>query len=762
MPVSPLPDDTPSKYLNIPTKDIDISNGIPKLNTKNYQDHAPAAIPNFPSVNPSLGFDPLGIKRRKQNAEIDKNNDIIRGKYNKLKYTLGSYAAVKKQFDIRGLYLPPETFFQPQILMAGIGNPVEAGVELAETVATGIVEGIASGIPALERLLPAPSHGLLDIGQQVTLIRDLNEVTQQIKANPVDTTTSIPVSATPTVDTSKQRPARPLRDTESIYRTITKEDYSDYKKPDTSSSSSSSSSSSIDISNGIPNSSSSSSSSIGIPNSGILDSMAESLDSMFDYLKPSPMQNVKPDKSIRQQHIDDENKEIEMTYSTPKRKPILAHQEKPKYHKPTQPNKLVASQTLSVLKAILSNSRGLSRIIRTQETKTITQIKTLITKTWSDNTELQKHILGLLNLYGIIIKSTGYRPGEVAKVVDQLMGNNPQVLNTFMNELIRILENDSRNKLKFLFEPVAPDSGTLAVEGAPTLETSVNLRDSELRKTVIDKLTINRVPKSAAIKWYDTLIEAINEQNHARFAELGYENYEKGREDSLKLLHHNIIEMLAKLADSNNLVFNISLIKELANLIFTTFKTPLSQMPQVLQEIVNTPVFEAVANELIPAPEAMDIRLPDITEAVRLLEIGIGNRIYHDTVFSWHEFEIVKAPTNPDDVPPDDDDPDGPLYQYYWFRYRGRRWVRVDVKRLVLIISIISSTIGIAFEIIKAIKEIHEKKESKKSKEKSKEKSKDIDISNGIPNEKEKSKEPDQKPSRPSRPTRTKRHGELP
>jgi hypothetical protein len=734
MPVSPLPDDTPSKYIGIPTKDI--------LNTKKYQDHAPEVITNFPSVNPSLGFDPLGIKRRKQNAEIDKNNDIIRGKYNKLKYTLGSYAAVKKQFDIRGLYLPPETFFQPQILMAG--SPVEAGVELAETVATGIVQGIASGIPELQRLLPEPNHGLLNIGQQVTLIRDLNDVTAQITANPVGipndtTTTGIPVSATTTgipVSATVQRPARPLRDT-SI---ITKEDYSDYKKPDTSSSSSSSSS--IDISN-------------GIPNSGILDSMAESLDSMFDYLKPSPMQNVKPDKSIRQQHIDDENKEIEMTYSTPKRKPILAHQEKPKYHKPTQPNKLVASQTLSVLKAILSNSRGLSRIIRTQETKTITQIKTLITKTWSDNTELQKHILGLLNLYGIIIKSTGYRPGEVAKVVDELMGNNPQVLNTFMNELIRILENDSRNKLKFLFEPVATDSGTLAVQGAPPLETSVNLRDSELRKTVIDKLTINRVPKADAIKWYDTLIEAINEQNHARFAELGYENYEKGREDSLKLLHHNIIEMLAKLADSNNLVFNISLIKELANLIFTTFKTPLSQMPQVLQEIVNTPVFEAVANELIPAPEAMTIRQPDITEAVRLLEIGIGNRIYHDTVFSWHEFEIVKAPTNPDDVPPDDDDPDGPLYQYYWFRYRGRRWVRVDVKRLVLIISIISSTIGIAFEIIKAIKEIHEKKESKKEKEKSKEKSNDIDISN----EKEKSKEPDQKPSRPKR---TKRQDELP
>ena len=73
MPVSPLPDDTPSKYLGIPTKDI--------LNTKNYQDHAPTVITNFPSVSTSLGFDPLGIKRRKQDAEIAKNNYIIRSPF---------------------------------------------------------------------------------------------------------------------------------------------------------------------------------------------------------------------------------------------------------------------------------------------------------------------------------------------------------------------------------------------------------------------------------------------------------------------------------------------------------------------------------------------------------------------------------------------------------------------------------------------------------------------------------------------------------
>ena len=728
MPVSPFADDD--------KKDTPNNIGTPNLNTKKYQDHAPEVITNFPSVSTGLGFDPLGIKRRKQNAEIDKNNDIIRGKYNKLKYTLGSYAAVKKQFDIRGLYLPPESFFQPQILMAGIGNPVEAGVELAETVATGIVEGIASGIPALERLLPAPSHGLLNIGQQVSLIRDLNDVTAQITANPVDTTTTTTTTTTPTPTPTVQWPARPLRDT----NIITKEDYADYKKPDTSSSSSSSSI-------GIPNSSSSSS-------SGIRDSMAESLDRFFDNLKPSPMQNVKPDKSIRQQHIDDENKEIEMTYSTPKKKPILVHQEKHKYHKPTQDNKLVATQTIRIIKTIFKELRGITRVKRTKETRTNNEVWALILDTWNGNPELQKHILGLLNLYGITVKGK-YAPGEVTKVVDKFMEGNPQMLNTFMNELIRLLENDPKNKLKFLFESVAPDSGTLAVEGAPMVQTSVNLRDSELRKTVIDKLIINRVPKSDAIKWYDTLIEAINEQNHERFGKSGYEDYEKGRLDSLKLLHHNITARLEALADSNNLVFNIRLIKELSDLIFTTFKTPLSEMPQVLQEIVNTPVFEAVSNKIPNAPEPMAIRLPDITEAVRLLEIGIGNRIYHDTVFSWHDFEIVKAPTNPDDVPPDDDDPDGPLYQYYWFRYRGRRWVRVDVKRLVLIISIISSTIGIAFEIIKAIKEIHEKKESKKSKEKSKEKSNDIDISN----EKEKSKEPDQKPSRPKR---TKRQDELP
>ena len=727
-----------------------------------------APDPTAKSPLPELGFDPLGIKERQEEAQIAKNKDLIRAKYYQLKDLLGDYATIKNQFYIRGKYFPPESYFQAPVYAGGVA---EAAAGVAETVAAGVLQGIATQVPRLAQELPNNAP-LLDPVQQTSLLRTMSDVFYEIttyfkntpSANPKNKVAPasepapiVNLPATVTIPPEILRPSRPVRIRTRDLQTnlkpigeevpsrplrytgiITKEDYSDYKKPDTSSS--------IDISN-------SSSSSSSRPNN-ISTNMSESIDRLFDYIKPSPMQNLKPDKSIRQQHIDDENKEIEMSYSKSKGKPNLTHQEKPEYHKPTQ-DPIVASSTLSILNALLTGKRGLARI-KAEKGKTTPEnkyIKNLIRDTWKHNKPLQSHILGLLNLYGITVKSK-YMPGEVVKVVEKLMGQNAQVVNTFMNELIKILENDSRNKLKFIFEPVATDSGTLAVQGADPITTSINLRDPVLRKTVIDKLEEGKVPEEVAAKWYDTLVETINQQNHKRFGELGYEQYEKNRENSLKLLHDNIIARLKELADSNKLVFNNRLITELVELIFDTFKTPITL--QVFQEIITTPVFEVVS-KLDPRQEAGPIEQYDMEQANRDLQTAMfGNRIYYDTIFRWQDLEIVKAPNHPEQPPDDPDDPNPVITQYYWFRYKGRHWLKVNVRVLMLIISVISATPGIAYKIIKAIKDEHKK-----------------DL--GIPNE-EPEPEPEPEPTdttnkektKPKkdntyvRPKRTKRHGELP
>jgi hypothetical protein len=400
----------------------------------------------------------------------------------------------------------------------------------------------------------------------------------------------------------------------------------------------------------------------------------------------------------------------------------------------------------------LTNSRGLARIKaqKGKQTPDNKYIKQNIREAWRDNKLLQRHVLGLLNFYGITVKSK-YMAGEVAKVVQKLMEMNPQILNTFMNELIKILENDPRNKLTFLFEPVAANSGTLAVEGAPPIYTRVNLRDSNIRQSIIDKLEKEKVPEADTIKWYDTLIESINEQDHARYAATGGENNEKGREKSRDLLFQNIQSMLIKLETSRKTKFSPSLIKELAELIYNTFKEPITV--QTFREIITTPIYETADKRLDPTAEAGVPRPPDITEANRVLQAVIGYRIYYDTVFSWKEIEIVKAPRNPDEAPPPDDpdDPNPPV-QYYWIRKIGRPWIKVNVRVLILIISVISASSGIAYEIIKAIKDEHTKDKPKEP---------DLDISNKEP-EKPKEKTKEKEKDTYVRPKRTKRHGELP
>ena len=54
-----------------------------------------APDPTAKSPLPELGFDPLGIKERQEEAQIAKNKDLIRAKYYQLKDLLGDYATIK-------------------------------------------------------------------------------------------------------------------------------------------------------------------------------------------------------------------------------------------------------------------------------------------------------------------------------------------------------------------------------------------------------------------------------------------------------------------------------------------------------------------------------------------------------------------------------------------------------------------------------------------------------------------------------------------
>ncbi len=112
----------------------------------------------------------------------------------------------------------------------------------------------------------------------------------------------------------------------------------------------------------------------------------------------------------------------------------------------------------------------------------------------------------------------------------------------------------------------------------------------------------------------------------------------------------------------------------------------------------------------------------------------MGSRIYYTTVFRLSDFEINRAPRNPDE-PPDPGDDDNPPVQYYWFRWR-RRWTKVSIRVLALIISVIASSISIAYNIIHAIIDEHKKHSSSPPV----------------------GSQQDEKPTKRARPSRTKRH----
>ena len=437
----------------------------------------------------------------------------------------------------------------------------------------------------------------------------------------------------------------------------------------------------------------------------------------------------------------------------------LEQTEKPEYIKPTQTNKLVASQTLSVLKAILSNSRGLSRVKRTQETRTITQIKKLITKTWNGNTLLQKHILGLLNLYGITVKSTGYRKGEVAIVVEELMRNNPQVLNTFMNELIRILENDPKNQLKFLFEPVTTDSGTLAVQGADPIFTDVDFNDpvriqnfiNALKEVLVNK----KIDEKVAKQWYNALVRELERISFENYGETG--EYNESRRNSLKLLNDGVKAKLNQLLyniSQNEYKFDIDKIKKLVKIFMSALGEPVSFGG--IREVVSNPIFTRVVDEF--KANNIDIDTPptqaDLDEATIDFDEMFGSRIYDNTVIKTPIFEIEEIPIDsgiPGDEPPDEPNP----VQEYEIRIRGRRF-RANIRVIALLITLISTFTGGAIKIIKTIKDEHTKDKKEDTPEPTPKKEEP----------KPKKEEPTPKKEEPEqpkpRPKRTKRHGDLP
>ena len=762
------------------------------VNPKSTANLKPTTTPKPTTTNPLEDYIPHVynpveniVRDRNEDALISKNKEIIRAKYYQLTELLGNYDAIKKQFDMRGYYIPPESYFHPEILEAG--GIMDAATSVAETVIGGIAEGIQSVFPRAVTA-PPPTAELLDPQQQVTLIRTMNDVIAQVKAyfdfrapkvtpttqEPTPTPTPTPTVVIPQTVTIPQeflRPSRPNRirtrdlktnlkpidevkyDTaldmsmeeplgqdwnkpvrkfrdDYVKSQITEGDYFEYIPSSGSSSSSSGSSSSSRPDN------------LSIPKP-ILD------------LTSFALGIPKVGKPI-----------LDLTSFPPKGRlgtPIdLEHTKKPKYIEPTQKHKLVASQTLSVLKALLTDSRGLIRIKRTDEQRTKTQIWGLITKTWGDNGDLQKHILGLLNFYGVTIKSTGYRKGEVGVVVQQLMEMNPQILNTFMNELIKILENDPRNKLKFIFEPVATDSGTLAVEGADPIFTSVDFNDPvriqnfiNALKEVLNKTKIN---EEVAKRWYNTLVKELEKISFENYKK--GEEYDKSRQNALQLLNDGIEaklkQLLYNISNQTKYKFDIDKIKKLVKIFMDALREPASFSG--LREVVSSPIFTRVVDEV--KANNIDIDTPftqvDFDAATEEFDEMFGSQSYDiNTVIRTPFFEIEEIPN--DEPPPPDEPPDENPVQLYRGRVKGFRWFTANPRVLALLITLISTFTGATIKIVKTIKDEHTKDKKEDTPEPTESK-KPIDIS-----KKEEPTPKKEEPEQPKpRPKRTKRHGDLP
>ena len=718
-----------------------------------------APKPTQKPVLPDPSYDPIGniLRDRNEDALIAKNKEIIRAKYNQLIDLLGNYAAIKKAFDLRGKYIPPESYFHPEILYAG------GVMDAANTVAATVIEGIASALPRTASTPPnaLDISNLLDSQQQVTLIRVMNDVIDQTRAylgfrstqvTPTTTDTSVSTSTTtetPTVRLPQTvnipqeilRPLRPQR----LVRIRTRDLQTNLKPIDE------------------------------VKYNTTLDTAAEEEPSEQDWNKPVKkfrddyIQSIFTEgdyegyrapstSSSSSSRVPTPTPILDLTgFDNPKGKPSLEHKEEPKYYDPTQTNKKVASQTLSVLNTILTDSRDLVRIKRTDKTRTTTEIKALIKNTWRDNTQLQKRVLGLLNLYGITVKSSRYLKGEVQKVVEKLIEMNTQMLNNFMNDLIKILENDSRNKLTFLFEPVTTDSGTLAVEGPEQLLNNVDFDNPALRQNFIDALkkALGDIDTRVAIQWFDALVKEIRQ--------ISFENFKntteyKSREWGLQLLDDGIESKLKQLIYNRSkrpiIKFDIDKIKKLVKIFMDALREP----PSIsgFQEIVNNPILTRVVDEVRANNIAIDTPFTqvDFDTATEEFDEMYGSESYDiNTVIRTPVFEIKEVP--PDisrgDEPPDPDEPN-PVTEYEL--KVGKHKFNSNIRVIALLITLISTVTGATIKIVKTIKDEHKKDK------------KDDTPTSTESKQPTESKKPSPKPDSDipvkDRPKRTKRHGDLP
>jgi hypothetical protein len=149
-----------------------------------------------------LHWDPIGDKIRsiqaenaKAKIEEEKKKKIIYA-YWDVRDIVGSYAAVKSEFVTRGLLIPPESYFYPDINMAGGGFSKPSFIP-------GFPE-VITFVPVVDS--PPP---LLNNNQQIELIRNLARITYEIAGNG----TVVPPH-TPRIDTATPaylRPSRPRR-----------------------------------------------------------------------------------------------------------------------------------------------------------------------------------------------------------------------------------------------------------------------------------------------------------------------------------------------------------------------------------------------------------------------------------------------------------------------------------------------------------------------------------------------------------------------
>jgi hypothetical protein len=682
-----------------------------------------------------LHWDPIGNKIRSVQAENAKakiqaeNKKKIIYAYWDLRDILGSYKAVKSEFDIRGLPFPPESYLYPDVNMAGGGASIPSFI---------------SGLPEVTTFVPSgtATPPLLDVNQQVELIRNLSRITYEISGNGTVVSPHTPRIDTPT---PIARPARQARQT----GVITEGDYAGYRPPSTSSSSSSSSSSRPDnIIVPILNPT------LGRPNidSDIDISKESKEESKEDAYKRivnrqiADVRNIFKDSKMPEQtrQFLDKQEDKQDEKQEEKQAPVR------RFAQPTQTLVGISTTIKRVVKSLFTAKSGLIRRVGID----ITPLQAILEKIWGHRTRLQERVLGLFNSYGIEIYKTQRKVDEtqiVKSIINRIMKLDPQLLNNLIIELIRIL--DQEPEIQGKIKPVTTDSSSLAVAGADLIFDTANLDDPSIRTNFINTIIANRISGSAVVagEWFDDLLNRIKLLSHERFKNTG--DYNESRILAKKLLYDNINQAINDLLNNTKDTFYIDTekVKKLIKIFMGALGEPVSIGAR---EVVNHIRHRRVIAELATLDDSVltPATVEEFAEANRLRREGFGNQFYDvNTVVRFGDFEIKEIPMGDLPDPPDPDDPDpnrqNQLYIFRWLRHQ----VTSNIRVIALIITLITTSVGAAIKIIQAIKREHSPDEANT------EDTKTTDTSKDTP--KDTSKTTDTPIDTPTdRPKRTKRH----